>query len=242
MFVRVIVLAAIIFLLLSTISYLRKLPPEKRRSVLLQYGLYLVALLAILLVLTGRLHWIGAVVAALFAVIKTLGPRLLVLLPMLSKLRGSTFSNPVISTRYLRVSFNLRNRSLSGEVIAGEQQGRKLEDLTDTELQQLLTQYQQLDPESARLLSAYIYQFRRQHGHTDGQQQYSGGNTGSGTTGNTNLDRHEALQILGLADDASREDIIQAHRRLMQKLHPDRGGSDYLAAKINQAKDFLLKT
>ncbi|MYM62074.1 DnaJ domain-containing protein [Pseudomaricurvus sp. HS19] len=235
MFVRVILLAVIVFLLLSAIGYLKKLPPEKRRSLLLQYGLYLVALLAILLVLTGRLHWIGAVVAALFAVIKTLGPRLLVLLPVLSKLRGSTFANPVITTRYLRVSFNLKNRSLSGEVIAGEQQGRKLEDLTDTELQQLVSQYQRLDPESARLLSAYIYQFRRQHGSSDGQQQYSSSNGG-------NLDRHEALQILGLADDASREDIIQAHRRLMQKLHPDRGGSDYLAAKINQAKDFLLKT
>nr|WP_237457393.1 DnaJ domain-containing protein [Pseudomaricurvus sp. HS19] len=228
-------MAVIVFLLLSAIGYLKKLPPEKRRSLLLQYGLYLVALLAILLVLTGRLHWIGAVVAALFAVIKTLGPRLLVLLPVLSKLRGSTFANPVITTRYLRVSFNLKNRSLSGEVIAGEQQGRKLEDLTDTELQQLVSQYQRLDPESARLLSAYIYQFRRQHGSSDGQQQYSSSNGG-------NLDRHEALQILGLADDASREDIIQAHRRLMQKLHPDRGGSDYLAAKINQAKDFLLKT
>jgi hypothetical protein len=57
----------------------------------------------------------------------------------------------------------------------------------------------------------------------------------------TSPDRVEALQILGLDENASREDIINAHRRLIQKMHPDRGGSDYLAARINLAKDVLLK-
>lgn len=57
---------------------------------------------------------------------------------------------------------------------------------------------------------------------------------------NANMGKDEAMEILGLKDGYNKEDVIQAHRRMMQKNHPDRGGSDHLAAQINTAKDALL--
>lgn len=58
--------------------------------------------------------------------------------------------------------------------------------------------------------------------------------------GKQTMSTEEAEEILGLKPGYSKDDIIQAHRRMMQKVHPDRGGSDYLAAQINKAKDTLL--
>ena len=74
---------------------------------------------------------------------------------------------------------------------------------------------------------------------TNGQrhrQEYHGAADNGGA-----LSRSDALAILGLPEHADREQILQAHRRLIQKLHPDRGGSDYLAARINAAKETLLR-
>lgn len=63
----------------------------------------------------------------------------------------------------------------------------------------------------------------------------------SGSSGDGPMTREQALEILGLKEGASRDEIIEAHRRLMKKNHPDQGGSDYLARTLNQAKDILLK-
>lgn len=72
-------------------------------------------------------------------------------------------------------------------------------------------------------------------GSADGEAETPHGQASEGR-----MSREEAYRILGLAAGATREEIVAAHRRLMQKMHPDRGGSDYLAGKINRARDVLL--
>jgi hypothetical protein len=77
-----------------------------------------------------------------------------------------------------------------------------------------------------------LNRFRQQANQQSSQQQR--------TASRTTMSKEQACEILGIKAGASKEDIIIAHRRMMQKIHPDRGGSDYLAAQINQAKDTLL--
>lgn len=85
----------------------------------------------------------------------------------------------------------------------------------------------------------------RQQAKNSGQQQTGPGQNGQGqnrqASRNSNvMSAKQAREILGLKEDAGKEEIIMAHKRMMQKVHPDRGGSDYLAAQINQAKETLL--
>lgn len=67
------------------------------------------------------------------------------------------------------------------------------------------------------------------------------GHAGGGQAPDSGMTEREACEILGVTSACSKEDVVLAHRRLIQKMHPDRGGSDYLAAKINEAKSVLLR-
>jgi hypothetical protein len=94
-----------------------------------------------------------------------------------------------------------------------------------------------------RVISALRYlplinRFRQQYTRQNSQQ--SGQQSQSARARSGKMTAEEAREILGLKPGASREEIIKAHKRMMQKVHPDRGGSDFLAAQINQAKDTLL--
>lgn len=71
-------------------------------------------------------------------------------------------------------------------------------------------------------------------------QQYTRQGSQPPPAGKKPMSQQEALDVLGLKAGYTKEDVIQAHRRMMQKIHPDRGGSDYLAAQINQAKETLI--
>ena len=123
---------------------------------------------------------------------------------------------------------------LSGVVLEGTYRDWLLEELNREQLDDLMAFCQREDADSAQLLASYIEQrFPDDAGHTEH-------NANTGAANATGLTRAEALAVLGLRKGASDEDIVAAHRALIQRLHPDRGGNDYLAAKINEAKDFLI--
>lgn len=84
----------------------------------------------------------------------------------------------------------------------------------------------------------FVNRMYQQHGQQQAQNKQS--QQGSRPASGNNMSAEQAREVLGLKPDCTREDIIKAHRRMMQKVHPDRGGSDFLASQINTAKDVLL--
>ena len=152
----------------------------------------------------------------------------------------NTGQSSTVQSRYFRMSLDHDTGEMSGEVLEGHFTGRRLESLTLEELCNLYAECQDQDEESAALLEAYM---NRVHGE-DWYEQVSAyseksAHTAAGDSGKMSF--AEAHAILGLTPPVNRQEVIEAHRRLMQKLHPDRGGSTYLAAKINQAKKLLLE-
>jgi hypothetical protein len=237
----------LLLLVLGAILLVRwysKEPPGPRKRFATTALLTLLVLLSLMLVASGRLHWLAAVIASLIPLLR----RSLSLLRFVPLLRGlgatwqqarsaagpRTGQTSWVHTDTLKMSLDHDSGDMDGEVLRGPYQGRRLSTLTRDELTALYGDCLSGDPDAARLLSAFLS--RRFGGDWDADQHQEQ-RTSSGGDG-MNLD--EARQILGLEESADEQTIIAAHRRLMQKLHPDRGGSDYLAAKINQAKDVLL--
>jgi hypothetical protein len=143
-----------------------------------------------------------------------------------------------IRTDMLAMELDHGSGDLDGEVLAGPFAGRSLESLGLGDLLALLADCQREDPRSVALLETYLD--RREpdwREHVDPGEAADGG--GSGTAGGS-MDDATARSILGVGEDAGEAEIKAAHRRLMTKLHPDHGGTGFLATQINQAKDQLL--
>ena len=145
-----------------------------------------------------------------------------------------------IATDMLAMQLDHRTGDLDGEVLQGRFAGRSLESLGLQDLVALLIECQREDPRAVPLLETYLD--RR---HPDWRQE-----TGAGDHHEAQGDKAEAYsgvmdvamarRVLGVTPDATDDEIKAAHRRLMNKVHPDHGGSSYLAAQLNQAKDVLL--
>jgi hypothetical protein len=126
---------------------------------------------------------------------------------------------------------------MNGTVLAGALAGRALGDLSEETLKQLYRECAQSDLDGVRLLEAYFdrrFPRWREDAHAH-EHARTGGEPQPGA-----MTEEEAYQVLGLQAGASAEDVRRAHRTLMKKLHPDQGGSTYLAARVNRAKEVLL--
>ena len=237
---RIILIVAAIVLALFLFRWIKRQPANKRW----QMTTVVVVVILLGLVLTGRLHWLFAFIGAMIPILqRALG--LIAYLPVVQRLYRTLGGNQPaagqssqVETDYLQMKLDHDTGNLSGTVKAGTHSGRNLQDLSLEELLQLYEEYARIDEDSKLLLGNYL---DRTHG-TDWRTQFENEATtdeASGISGN--LSDEEAYAILGLEPGADKTSIIEAHRRLIQKLHPDRGGSSYLATKINQAKDLLLE-
>jgi hypothetical protein len=141
-----------------------------------------------------------------------------------------------VRTAALEMELDHDTGALEGIVLAGTHEQKTLSSMT---LKQLKELYQELlgDSESLQLLETYLdgrFPAWREDAKSDGGDRH-GVAPGSGP-----MTKEEAYKVLGLEAGATTADIRKAHRRLMQRLHPDLGGTSFLAARINEAKDVLL--
>lgn len=142
-----------------------------------------------------------------------------------------------VRTAFLDMELDHDSGAMTGTILRGPQAGRTLETFS---LEELAALHAQFDADSRALLESYLdrrFAGWRAHVHAD-----TAAGAGGGAAGRGKMTEEEAYQILGLQPGAGRDDISRAHRSLMKKLHPDQGGSTYLAARVNEAKDLLIRT
>jgi hypothetical protein len=146
-----------------------------------------------------------------------------------------------IETRFLKMTLDHDSGVMSGEVLEGRFAGRRLDELAAEELVELWRECRAADRQSAAVLEAYLDRSQGEAWREAAGAATGGEGAGADASRRAGvMSRDEAYSILGLDPGASEDEIRDAHRRLMQKVHPDHGGSNYLAAKINEAKDLLL--
>lgn len=236
MIFKLLISAAIIFVLFSMIRKYQKAPPQERRSWLIKIVLSIVVIAVIIGAMTGRMPIIAGIVAA-GATLAKFGLRWG--LPLAKMWFAKSGGNARFKSQYLQITVNFASGQVAGEMTKGEYQGQSLANLSDDTLSQLLSEFQQTDKKSYYLLAAYM---RSRGFHQQGQhQQHQQQDGHSANTGGGAISVDEALEILNLAPMPTKKDVIRAHRKLMSKLHPDKGGSDYLAARVNEAREVLLK-
>ena len=221
------------------LRYFRAATFEKRAELLRRAGGALALALALWLLLRGSfLYAMPLAAVGYFAIWRPFG---------FSRSAAQTAENARLAsvrTALLEMSLDQATGALAGHVLAGTFTGRELGGLSRTDLAQLWRECRAGEAQSRQLLEAYLD--RRWPEWRAEMPRGSGGDGGSGNAQSGAavvrgpMTRQEAFEVLGLPANAGLEESKSAHRNLMKRLHPDQGGSNYLAAKINEAKEVLL--
>ena len=233
---RLILLIAFILAVMTIVQLVKNTPKSQIKSLYWKVGLSAIAIILILLAATGRIHWVGAAIGAMIPFVRRTIPFLLRYFPLIQRyVRTQPQQGPAanniseVKTAILSMTLDHDSDRLQGDVISGPFAGQSLDGLDLEQLQTLMGYCHQQDKDSAKLLMSYL-------NHRFGSQWQ----TSPPPDGNGNLTEESAYAVLGLQRGASKAEVVQAHRKMMQKVHPDRGGGGYLAAQINQAKDILI--
>lgn len=219
----------VIVALSAVISLLTRVSPKALIRAFWWVAGLLCAGLALFLLMTGR-GLLAVPLGLLFWYLRSGGQ-----LPQIRRWFGGKTGpadqgSSAIETAWLRMTLDRASGALDGVVRAGRFAGAPLRQLSLDELRALHVECGATDAQSARLIEAYLDRL-----HPGWREQTPPPSSPGRMT------HDEALQVLGLATGAGPDQIREAHRRLMLKLHPDLGGSDYLAGKINLARDVLLQ-
>ncbi len=229
--------------------WVRGLPPAKRPTAHRNAVLFALGGVLVLLAVSGRAHWLYGLLGGLLPFAQRLAMALLQAKAMQwlgrvmsasagpARPAGGAGQRSEVATEMLRMILDHASGQLDGQVLRGRYAGRSLASLGFDELLALLAECRAADPQGAALLESYL---ERAHA-----ERWSAAAQGTGSAPpppSIEFSEAEARQILGVEADADADAIRAAHRRLIQRLHPDRGGSPYLAAQINRAKELLLAT
>ena len=139
-----------------------------------------------------------------------------------------------VRSAFLEMELDHDTGAMRGQIIAGPRAGTSLDALN---VPAVIAMLSDVDEESRSLLAAYLD--RRDAGWRPNTDDGAGARDVRRPSGK--MTEEEAYQILGVAPGASADEVTRAHRSLMKKLHPDQGGSTYLAARVNEAKELLMR-
>ena len=231
LFLGVLLLAALLLLM----RWAAQADPAFLARLLRWVGVGLTAIALLFLIVTGRVGFVGALAGIGIPLFLMYRRRLAGRAPYGGGAPAGGTGRSSLATAWLDVSLDHASGAVEGTVKQGRFAGRPLGGLSIEELVELLAECRTADSESATIIEAYLDRVHgpawRQHGPT------GSGNGGARRGGMT---REEAYAVLGLKPGAGADEVREAYHRLMKKLHPDQGGSDYLAARLNEARDLLL--